>query len=132
VGDADGRSEYLEPVIITIDPRSAVPPYEQIRGQVVALASSGGLRAGTRLPTVRTLAGHLGLAVNTVAHAYRALERDGVIETRGRHGTFVAARNSVEGQAQQAAAVYANQARRLGLDPTEALRLVSTELGLQG
>ena len=97
MGDAGDRSEYLEPVIITIDPRSATPPYEQIRTQVVAMASAGALRAGTRLPTVRTLAGHLGLAVNTVAHAYRALERDGVVETRGRHGTFVAARDSVHG-----------------------------------
>ena len=119
-------------MIITIDPRSATPPYEQIRTQVVAMASSGALRAGTRLPTVRMLAGHLGLAVNTVAHAYRALERDGVVETRGRNGTFVAARDSVQGQAQQAAAAYADQARRLGLDPGEALRLVSAELGLQG
>ncbi len=119
-------------MIISIDPRSPTPPYEQIRSQVVALASSGGLRPGTRLPTVRMLAGHLGLAVNTVAHAYRALERDGVVETRGRKGTFVAARDSVQGQAQQAAAAYADQARRLGLDPAEALRLVSAELGLPG
>ena len=119
-------------MIISIDPRSAVPPYEQIRQQVVALVGSGGLRAGTRLPTVRSLAGHLGLAVNTVAHAYRALERDGVVETRGRRGTFVAARDTVEGQAQQAAAAYADQTRRLGVDPAEALRLVRLELGLPG
>jgi DNA-binding transcriptional regulator YhcF (GntR family) len=117
-------------VILTVDPRSAVPPYEQIRQQVVSLVGSGGLRAGTRLPTVRALAGNLGLAVNTVAHAYRTLEQDGVVETRGRKGTFVAARDAVEGQAQQAAAAYADAARRLGLDPAEAVRLVQLELGL--
>ena len=119
-------------MIIGIDPHSATPPYEQIRQQVVGLARSGRLRPGTRLPTVRMLAGHLGLAVNTVAHAYRALEQDGVVETKGRRGTFVAARDAVEGQAQQAAAAYADQARRLGLDPAEALRLVRLELGLPG
>jgi DNA-binding transcriptional regulator YhcF (GntR family) len=119
-------------MIVTIDPDSAVPPYEQIRQQVVGMATSGGLRAGTRLPTVRALAGHLGLAVNTIAHAYRALENDGVIETHGRKGTFVAARDAREGQAQQAAAAYAEQARRLGLDASEAVRLVSLELGLPG
>ena len=119
-------------MILTVDPRSAVPPYEQIRQQVVGLVASGGLRAGTRLPTVRALAGNLGLAVNTVAHAYRTLEQDGVVETRGRKGTFVAARDAVEGQAQQAAAAYADAARRLGLDPAEAVRLVRLELGLPG
>jgi DNA-binding transcriptional regulator YhcF (GntR family) len=119
-------------VILTVDPRSAVPPYEQIRQQVVGLVASGGLRAGTRLPTVRALAGNLGLAVDTVAHAYRTLEQDGVVETRGRKGTFVAARDAVEGQAQQAAAAYADAARRLGLDPAEAVRLVRLELGLPG
>ena len=117
-------------MFVSVDPRAATPPYEQIRQQVVALAGSGALAAGTRLPTVRTLAGHLGLAVNTVAHAYRALEQDGVVETRGRRGTVVAARDAVEAQAQQAASAYAQQARRLGLAPAEALRLVTIELGL--
>jgi DNA-binding transcriptional regulator YhcF (GntR family) len=119
-------------MLITVDPRAATPPYEQIRQQVVALTRTGQLRPGTRLPTVRTLAGHLGLAVNTVAHAYRALEHDGIVEARGRHGTFVAAQGTLQGQAQQAAATYAHQARRLGLDPAEALRLVRLELGLPG
>jgi DNA-binding transcriptional regulator YhcF (GntR family) len=41
------------------------------------------------MPTVRTLATELGIAANTVARAYRELERDDVIETRGRNGTFV-------------------------------------------
>jgi DNA-binding transcriptional regulator YhcF (GntR family) len=117
-------------MLVNIDPRAATPPYEQIRQQVVSLVQSGELRAGTQLPTVRTLASDLGLAVNTVAHAYRALEHDGIVETRGRQGTFVAARDEVEAQAQRAAASYAHQARRLGLEPTEALRLVRLELGL--
>jgi DNA-binding transcriptional regulator YhcF (GntR family) len=117
-------------MLIGIDPRAATPPYEQIRQQIVALVRSGGLRAGTRLPTVRELAGDLGVAVNTVAHAYRALERDGIVQTHGRRGTFVAPHDAVEGHAQQAAAAYAHQVRRLGLDPAEALRLVRLELGL--
>jgi DNA-binding transcriptional MocR family regulator len=48
------------------------------------------LPPGTRLPPVRRLAGDLGLAPNTIARAYRELERDGYIETGGRHGTYVA------------------------------------------
>ncbi|HKE97667.1 MAG TPA: GntR family transcriptional regulator [Actinomycetes bacterium] len=117
---------------LSIDPRAATPPYEQIRQQILALIRTDALHAGTRLPTVRQLAGDLGVAINTVAHAYRALEHDQLIQTRGRRGTYVAAKDAIEGQAQQAAAAYAHQARRLGLKPVEALRLVRLELGLPG
>ncbi|MGV9905342.1 GntR family transcriptional regulator, partial [Streptomyces sp. NPDC003388] len=68
----------------------SAPPYEQVRAQISEQARSGALPVGYRLPTVRGLAESLGLAVNTVAKAYRALEGDGVIETRGRNGTVVA------------------------------------------
>src|SRR6202007_2395664 len=67
---------------LVIDHTSAVPSYEQICRQVVALVASGSLRPGDRLPTVRGLAAELGLAVNTVAKAFRELELRGAIETR--------------------------------------------------
>ena len=52
----------------------------------------------------------LGLAANTVAKAYRALEQDEVIETRGRNGSFVSASgDSTHRQAQLAAAAYADR-----------------------
>ena len=50
------------------------PPYEQVRAQIAEQARSGALPVGYRLPTVRGLAETLGLAANTVAKAYRALE----------------------------------------------------------
>ncbi|HSF26217.1 MAG TPA: GntR family transcriptional regulator [Actinomycetes bacterium] len=77
-------------MIVDIDPASPVPPYEQIRTQVVALVESGGLTVGARLPTVRQLAIELGVAPGTVAKAYRELETAGVVITKGRHGTLVA------------------------------------------
>jgi DNA-binding transcriptional regulator YhcF (GntR family) len=52
----------------------------------------GSIGPGARLPTVRALADQLDLAPNTVAKAYRRLEEDGLIEARGRRGTFVAER----------------------------------------
>jgi GntR family transcriptional regulator len=76
-------------VILEIDPRSAVPPYEQLRMQVTALVLGGRLSPGERLPSIRQLANDLGLAGGTVARAYRELESDGVVATRGRHGTTV-------------------------------------------
>lgn len=104
-------------------------PYEQLRAQIAERARSGRLPAGFKLPTVRGLAQDLGLAANTVAKAYRALEADGVIETRGRNGTFVAAAG--EGPSREAAAAaqaYADRARRLGLTRAEALAAAETAL----
>lgn len=102
---------------ITIRPGASAAPYEQLRAQIAEQARSGVLPAGYRLPTVRGLADELGLAANTVAKAYRALEADGVIETRGRHGTFVAAAgDAASREAAAAATAYAQRAHRLGLD----------------
>jgi DNA-binding transcriptional regulator YhcF (GntR family) len=108
-----------------LDADSPVPPFEQLRAQLAGRAASGDLPAGTRLPTVRALAGQLGLAVNTVARAYRELEADGVITTEGRRGTFVAGTAAASSDAAAgAAAAYAASARRLGLTLPDAVRLL--------
>lgn len=109
-----------------LDPEAAVPPYEQLRSAVAGQVAAGTLPAGTRLPTVRALAADLGLAANTVAKAYRALESDGVIETRGRAGTFVASAALAElpAEVESLAASYVRAARRAGLTAPEAVTLV--------
>ena len=112
---------------LRIDLASGTPPYEQVRTQVAAMVTSGELTPGSRLPTVRQLAADLGLAVNTVARAYRELDSDGVVVTQGRRGTLV--RSSLVdapagGAARQAAADLATTARRLGLSMAEATRLL--------
>lgn len=112
-----------------IDVNDSVPPFEQVRAQVVAAVHDGRLTPGERLPTVRALATELDLAVNTVAKAYRRLEQDAIIETRGRSGTFVAAQGDAAHQgAQAAAAEYATLTRRLGVPADEALALVEAAL----
>jgi DNA-binding transcriptional regulator YhcF (GntR family) len=112
-----------------IDAHSATPPYEQLRTQVLDGIADGSLPAGTRLPTVRSLAAELGLAVNTVARSYRELETAGTIETRGRNGTFIAlSRDAAAHAAQEAAAVYAARARALGVSPDAALDFVRAAL----
>ncbi|MFI0722144.1 GntR family transcriptional regulator [Streptomyces sp. NPDC021224] len=113
---------------ITIDAASAVPPYEQVRGQIADEARAGRLPVGYKLPTVRGLAEQSGLAANTVAKAYRALEADGVIETRGRHGTYVAAADALAREVAAAAASYVDRARRLGLDRAASLAAVHEAL----
>ncbi|WP_370147377.1 GntR family transcriptional regulator [Streptacidiphilus sp. EB129] len=106
---------------ITLDHDSAVPPFEQVRAQIAELARSGAAPVGTRLPTVRGLAEQLGLAANTVAKAYRELEAAGVVETRGRHGTVIAASGDASrGAAADAAADYARRVHALGVPAAEA------------
>lgn len=75
---------------VEIDLRSPVPPFEQIRARIADLVAAGELPAGTRLPSVRALAGDLGIAPNTVVRAYRALEAAGVVRTARGKGTVVA------------------------------------------
>ena len=76
---------------LTVNLASPVPPYEQIRQQVAALAAGGVLRAGDRLPTIRMLAADLGVAPGTVARAYKELEADGIVTAMRRRGTVVTA-----------------------------------------
>jgi len=119
---------------ISIDHDSTVPPFEQLRSQVATAVARGDLPPGTRLGTVRQTAADLGLAVNTVARAYRELEADGVVVTRGRQGTFVRSGvldgTSDGGEAaRSAAADYVRVVRQAGLTRSEAVRLVEQAWG---
>jgi DNA-binding transcriptional regulator YhcF (GntR family) len=115
-------------VIIRLDPESAVPPYAQLTEQIGTMIRSGVLSPGARLPAIRHLANDLGVAVNTVGRAYRELEQDGLVATRGRHGTTVLEpTRSVPAQRTEvasAAASYALEARHRGLDLDQALAAV--------
>jgi DNA-binding transcriptional regulator YhcF (GntR family) len=114
---------------LALDDASTFPPYEQIRVQIIDAVSSGGVAAGSKLPTVRKLAVDLGVAPNTVARSYRELERDGVIETRGRAGSFIApSGDATMRQAQDAAAAFVVRIRQLRLDADVALELVRVAL----
>jgi DNA-binding transcriptional regulator YhcF (GntR family) len=109
--------------MVDLDTTSSSPPFEQIRSQVAARVASGSLQPGDRLPTVRALAGELGVATNTVARAYRELEQSGVIETRGRGGSVVTG-DRVTSRAKAAAVAYLAETKALGLSAAEATALV--------
>jgi GntR family transcriptional regulator len=121
-------------VILSVDPDSPVPPYEQIRSQIASMIASGVLDDATRLPPIRQLADDLALAGGTVARAYRELEDQGLIVTRGRHGTFVQSgvprprsKEALE-QLGQAAHSFAVRASQLGVGAKEAVEAVSSAL----
>ncbi|HVT41701.1 MAG TPA: GntR family transcriptional regulator [Acidimicrobiales bacterium] len=115
--------------LLALDPDSSVPPFEQVRTQLADAIESGDLGQSEKLPTVRDLAAELGLAVNTVAKAYRQLELAGLVETRGRHGTFVAGAPTSKGKAAtRAAQDFLRRMRSLGLGDAEALAILHREL----
>jgi GntR family transcriptional regulator len=72
-----------------VDSRSAVPPYLQIVQQVKQALRMGVLEVSDQLPTVREVVSATAINPNTVLKAYRDLEREGLIEARAGHGTFV-------------------------------------------
>ena len=74
---------------ITIDIDNPVPQFEQLIEQVKAAVTSGVLKPGDALPSIRQLANDLELNSKTVAKAYKLLERDSIIEAKGYRGTYV-------------------------------------------
>ncbi|MDO4919141.1 GntR family transcriptional regulator [Kocuria sp.] len=112
--------------MFTVDPHSPTPVYEQLVECVLRDVAAGELTVGDRIPPVRALAAELGLAAGTVAKAYREMETRGIIETRGRRGTFVAqGRDEREAAAARAAAAYLDVvADRLHYTPEESVALV--------
>ncbi len=92
----------------SLDPKSAVPLYEQIAVRLKAAVATGELKPGDALPSVRQLASRLRVNPATVVQAYRGLEEEGFVELRQGAGSFV--RNvGVEGRARE----RTTQARRL-------------------
>ncbi len=113
-------------MIVDVDTSSPVPPYEQIRAQITDLANTGAIPVGTRLPTIRQLANDLGIAPGTVARAYRELESNGVVTSRVRHGTTIAARprpsrKDTIDRLSAAARAYALTVAALGIDRKTAI-----------
>lgn len=113
---------------LAIDAESSTPPFRQLHDAVIAAVAAGSLLPGSRLPTVRALASELGLAANTVAAAYRALEESSIVEGRGRAGTFVrvsvGSDDPIEASAREIALEAARALARLGVDRARALELL--------
>ncbi len=109
---------------ITLDQSSPEPLSEQLSTAIADRIRRGSLAPGSRLPTVRALAEDLGLAANTVAKAYRALEEAGLVQGRGRQGTFVAERlperlSDRERRLAEAADAFARRGSQLGFGAGE-------------
>lgn len=123
------------PAVLTVDPRSGVPIYMQIVEQVKRSVALGVLAAGEQLPTVKQLALDLTVNPNTVARAYRELERDEIIDTAVGRGSFVrgngAAASSSAASTDVAARALAQavrEAKAVGLQPEQIRALFEAAL----
>ena len=72
-----------------IQTRSNQPIYEQIIDSIKENVVRGFLHSGDELPSVRKMAMQLSVTPNTVAKAYRELERERVIEVIRGKGTYI-------------------------------------------
>ena len=122
-------------MIIKPNPSLGVPIYLQLVEQVKHAIETGALRAGDQLPSIRPLAEELVINANTVAKAYRELEREGVVELRQGAGAFVAdtARARQDGAerfrgAQPLVEETVGELRKRGLSDDEIRRLFEAEL----
>jgi DNA-binding transcriptional regulator YhcF (GntR family) len=117
---------------VRIDLEDPTPPYEQLRRQFALYIETGQLLPDERLPPLRQLARDLGLAAGTVARAYRELEGAGLIRSRRGAGTRVLALALPQAASQhrldEAALVYAQTTRALGMTPAQARQALETAL----
>jgi len=74
---------------ITIDERDGRPIYQQLVDEIKTLIARGELAQGSSLPPVRQIASDLGVNLNTVAFAYRKLQREGLISVKHGSGAVV-------------------------------------------
>ena len=120
-----------------LDFHSGTPIYEQIVDRVRGWVSSGQLKPGDQLPTVRQLALELRVNFNTVARAYRLLDEVGLISTQRGRGTYILEEPTPDmlshlrsKNLEELARDYLSEAGRLGFSPPDALaqlvRILST------
>lgn len=69
-------------MLLSINEKDSRPIYLQIISQVKEQVSSGSLRPGDELPSVRELADSLGINMHTVRSAYLKLRDQGIINLR--------------------------------------------------
>ncbi len=74
---------------LRINSKSHVPVHVQLEGQIKHLILTGSFEVGSRLPSIRAMAGFLRINRNTVARVFSDLEREGYVESRRGSGVYV-------------------------------------------
>ena len=116
---------------ITIDERDRRPLYQQVVDEIKALIAAGELPEGSSLPPVRQVAADLGVNLNTIAYAYRQLQKQGLVKIRHGSGAVVTSRllnETTEEQLRSQLATALTHLALAGLKLSEVRVLVEAEL----
>ncbi len=121
-------------MIFHLNQSSGIPVYLQLMQQIRHGVETGALRAGERLPTIRSLAEELVINPNTVVRAYRDLQHEGIVELRQGSGAYVGRSVVERGQVMTKAGKLIGSAIErliaLGLSEEEIRRIVENELAV--
>jgi GntR family transcriptional regulator len=118
----------------SIDEKSGIPVWVQLRNRLHFLITSGHYGVGDQLPTVHKMAVMLKINYNTVNKVYQGLERDGYIISKRGQGTFVtefegAGVNPTGGTVELITDEYLARMKELGLTSEDVSKLVKKRLG---
>jgi GntR family transcriptional regulator len=116
---------------ITIDETDRHPIYRQVADEIKALIARGELREGMALPPVRQVAADLGVNLNTIAAAYRELQKEGLLKVRHGSGALISSnRIAQQTDAELRKALRASLAHMAlaGLPRSEVLAIVEEEI----
>lgn len=113
---------------LSINPTDSRPIYVQIMDEVRRGMASGALASGDPLPSVRQLAASLKVNPNTVAQAYRELEREGLAYVQRGQGTFVGSARQIDNDrtalVHELALRSLVEAARLGLNTEQLIQAI--------
>ena len=122
-------------MIVRVNPKSSVPIFQQLVDEVKAAIARGACGPDAMIPSVRQMATQVLVNPNTVAKAYRELEREGVLYTRRGLGVFVASTGPRLCRAERRTAIARKlkgviaQGRRAGIETTDLRRAFDQALG---
>ncbi|MCM1115710.1 MAG: GntR family transcriptional regulator [Clostridium sp.] len=113
--------------MLTLDTRSREPIYSQLEKQIIKLINLGVYEQDSPLPSVRSIACELGINPNTVARAYKDLEKNGVIYTVAGKGVFVCSTEmtGIQNMAMEAVKNAVIDAKNSGLKRSEVIDIVN-------
>jgi GntR family transcriptional regulator len=118
-------------MFIVVDEGDSRPIYRQVVDEIKSLIARGELREGSALPPVRQVAADLGVNLNTIATAYRELQREGLISVRHGAGAVVSSSTAQEKTAEELRKPVRAALTQLvlaGLPKNEIMAIVTDEL----
>jgi len=116
---------------ITIDESDRRPIYRQVADEIKGLIARGELREGMALPPVRQVADDLGVNLNTIAAAYRDLQKEGLLKVRHGSGAMVSARTVAQQSDSELRKALRTSLAHLvlaGLPRSEVVEIVNEEI----